>query len=325
MTPAAAGEPAAAPTPLAFHDGEYLPAERAALPVTSLALRYALSVFEGVRLYRHGDGTSRPWLLEPHLERLAHSCVACVLEPPAELAGVEDIVTRIASENRCTADSYARIAVSAANSGDLFSEARSALTVTVAPMGRKRWLAGGEGMRLQVSAWQRPPAAVLPRGAKTIASYAGARVALLEARGEGYDSCLLTTPEGLVSEAPTATVFAVEGSRLVTPRLADGVLPGVTRAWLLAAAPALGLEASCEPMEPDRLAAADEVFLCGTGIEVAPVRDVGGRQVKGWPDHPVTDRVVTRMFAEARGEAPTTGFAWGVAEETVGSVGRGRG
>jgi branched-chain amino acid aminotransferase len=304
---------------LAYHDGSFVPLEQASLPVTSLALRYALSVFEGVRLYRGDGGGLRPWLLGAHLERLEYSCRACALEVPGDLARAGEILERLAAANG-DADSYARIAVSAANAGDLFTDASPVLTVTLAGMGRKRWVAGGAGMRLQVSAWQRPSAAVLPRGAKTIAAYAGSRVALLEARRAGYDSCLLTTPGGLVSEAPTATVFAVEGSRLVTPRLADGVLPGVTRAWLLALAPALGLEARCEPVPPGRLVEADEVLLCGTGIEVAPVRSVGERDVAGWPEHAVADRVTRSLFAQARGEAPVTAFAWDPGREPAGAA-----
>jgi branched-subunit amino acid aminotransferase/4-amino-4-deoxychorismate lyase len=64
-----------------------------------------------------------------------------------------------------------------------------------------------------------------------------------------------------VLEAAWGTVWVLEGLDLVTPPLDGRLLPGVTRARLLAAAPALGLRAREEPLGLGRLRAADEVLV----------------------------------------------------------------
>ncbi|MFJ5885619.1 aminotransferase class IV [Kitasatospora cineracea] len=303
-----AAGPATGPR-LVHHRGALVPAHEATLPVSSIALRYGVSVFEGVRLYRRTDGTVEPWLLAPHLERLRNSCRTMGLDERC-CDGVPAIVDELVRANRVTEDSYLRISASAGNPGDLGDRAETVLTVSVAPSGRKRWLALGEGMRLTVSERQRPSEAVFPSAAKNISAYAGPRLAHGEAVAAGYDSCLLRTADGLISEAPTATVFLVEGERVVTPRLGDSVLPGVTRAWVLGAAAGLGLRAAEEAVGVERLRAADEVFLCGTGMEFAPVREIDGAVRSGWPDYPVTTRLVDAYFAQVRGEAPATEVPW---------------
>jgi branched-chain amino acid aminotransferase len=298
------------------HRGRLVPPAEAALPVGSIALRYGVSVFEGIRLYRQAgpSGGVRAWLIEQHLSRLQDSCRLMGLDAGC-CADVPRIIDELVEVNGVDEDSYVRVAVSAANPGGITDAAESALTVSVTPSGRKKWLATGTGARLAVSAWQRPSNAVFPAAAKNISAYAGPRLAVAEARAAGYDNCLLVTQDGLISEAPTATVCLVEGGRLVTPRLADAVLPGVTRAWVLAVAAELGLRAGAEPVTVERLRAADEVFLCGTGAEFTPVREVDGAPCGTWPAHPVTERLVETYFRQARGEIPATSVPWPSADE----------
>jgi branched-chain amino acid aminotransferase len=311
----APGDPAAAagppPAPLVHHRGRIVPAAQAVLPVGSIALRYGVSVFEGIRLYRRADprGGVRAWLLDQHVERLRNSCRLMGLDERC-CAAVPDIIGELVAVNGVAGDAYVRVAVSAANAGVITDPAETALTVSVTPSGRKKWLATGTGARLAVSTWQRPGARVFPAAAKNISAYAGPRLAVAEARAAGYDTCVLLTAEGLVSEAPTATLFLVEDGRLVTPRLEDAVLPGVTRAWLLAAAAGLGLPAAAEPVPPRRLRAADEVFLCGTGAEFTPVCEIDGARCGTWPRRPVTEALVDTYFRQARGEAPVTEVRW---------------
>ena len=77
--------------PLAHHAGEIVTLDRATLPVASIALRYAVSVFEGIRLYTHQDGVY-PWLLDQHLDRLRNSCHLMGLDVGA-CAAVPDIIS----------------------------------------------------------------------------------------------------------------------------------------------------------------------------------------------------------------------------------------
>jgi len=81
----------------------------------------------------------------------------------------------------------------------------------------------------------------------------------------------LIVDEGEVLEAGWANVFAVRGGTLFTPPLDGRILPGTTRAALLALAADAGIEAVERSLEPDDLLNADETFLSGSirGIEAA--------------------------------------------------------
>lgn len=295
-----------------YHIDRWVPAEQAVLPMSSIALRYGLSVFEGVRVYRQADGSMRAWLLDQHLARLRSSLAAIRLPEPAgdALAGLPQLVDEATRRNGLADDGYCRIAVSPITSGLLDAEVETVLTVSVTPMGRKRWLATGTGMRVRISDRQRASAAVFPPRAKNISQYPGSRLALIEAKEAGFDNCLLRSISGAVCEAPTANICIVTDGVLRTPPLADDVLPGVTRAWVLAAASEVGLQAKAESISAEDVRRADERFLCGTGIEFAAIESVDGIGAAAWPARPAFERLVELYFRQVRGQAPVTVTDW---------------
>jgi para-aminobenzoate synthetase/4-amino-4-deoxychorismate lyase len=72
---------------------------------------------------------------------------------------------------------------------------------------------------------------------------------------------LLVEPGGEVLEAAWGNVWALEGDRLVTPPADGRILPGVTRAHVLAVAGELGLRAVEERLSLERLRRADAMFV----------------------------------------------------------------
>lgn len=291
--------------PHVFFADQWVRPAQATVGIGSLAMRYAISAFEGIRLYRQLDpGSSvRPFLLAEHVGRLANS-VAIMRLPDPGVARLPVIIDELIERNGIDQDSYVRVAVTAVNPGDLSSEAQSALSVTAAPMGRKRWLTGETAMSLKISDWQRGSAAVFPPSAKNISSYAGPRLAWLAAQDEGYDGCVLVNSQGRLCEAPTAAVFLARGGVLRTPSLGEDVLPSITRGWVVQTCQKMGIPVSEEPLTAEDAHAADEAFLCGTGIEFAPIRAFDGRPCRNWPEMPVTRTLVLHYFADARVSDP---------------------
>ncbi len=134
-------------------------------------------------------------------------------------------------------------------------------------------------VRLAVEHWPGiPPLAAL----KTISRLPW-DLARRKALAAGAGDALLVTRDGQVLEATVANVFALFGRRLVTPPADGRCLPGVMRAWLLEAAPRLGLDPLEEPLSLDRLREADEVWLTGSVAGVRRVSAVGERSWETWP------------------------------------------
>jgi len=283
-----------------YFRGRWVDPDEAVVPVGSLALRYGLSVFEGIRLYTpEGGGPAHPFLLYAHVERMARSLEAMRFPDPGT-ASLPEIISELIERNEIAEDSYVRVAATPFNPGQLGEPAKPEFTVTAGPMGRKRWLAEDTAMRLCVSAWERGSARVHPPYAKNIANYAGPRLAWIEARERGFDGCVLVNRHGRLAEAPTAALFLVHDGVLRTPALSEDVLPSITRAWVLRAAAARGIPAQETQLSAQDAWSADEAFLCGTGLEIAPIASIDEHECRFAAQRPVTRQLIADYFTQAR-------------------------
>jgi branched-chain amino acid aminotransferase len=116
---------------------------------------------------------------------------------------------------------------------------------------------------------------------------------------------VLLTEQGHVSEGSACNIFLVKGGQLHTPRAADDILEGITRAGVIELA-ARELRAPTQIRAIDRaeLFDADEVFFTGTGVQIVPVTQVDRRAVGSGEPGPVTLDLQRRYFAVARGNDP---------------------
>jgi branched-subunit amino acid aminotransferase/4-amino-4-deoxychorismate lyase len=78
-----------------------------------------------------------------------------------------------------------------------------------------------------------------------------------------------------------SSVFAVAGGEVLTPPLAAGILPGITRAIVLGLCVEAEIAARERSLTMADLDAADEVFLTSSVQEIVPVGTLEGRPVAG--------------------------------------------
>jgi para-aminobenzoate synthetase/4-amino-4-deoxychorismate lyase len=91
----------------------------------------------------------------------------------------------------------------------------------------------------------------------------------------------LITDEGEVLEAGWANVFAVRGGTLFTPPLDGRLLPGTTRAALLAVASEEEIKTREKSLHPDDLLTAEETFLTGAIRGIEPALELDGQPLAG--------------------------------------------
>jgi branched-chain amino acid aminotransferase len=267
--------------PWAARNGKLIKFDELTVHSVCLSMRYALSAFEGVRGYLQADGkTLRFFALREHLQRLAVTLEIIRLPAPA----INDLVAtteELAKANEVREDCYLRISVNAVSLGTLKEGGDEiAHDLVLQPMGRKPWATDG-GLSVAISRLRKPDDRIFPQRAKVISNYAGPRVAYLEAKDSGYEDVIMLTEDGLLSESPTANFFLVHNGRVVTPRCYDAILPGVTRRHVLKLCRKLGIPSEEVALQPDDAYSADEAFLTGTGLELAPVESVDGRTLRG--------------------------------------------
>ena len=270
---------------IAYVDGKWTPAEEARIPVLDHGLLYGDGVFEGIRVYG-----GAPFLLDEHLDRLAASARALVLELPA---GRDEIAAlcREAAERAGLDDGYLRLVVTR-GAGALgvspHTCPRASLIVIAAPLALYPPERYRDGLRLVTSSLRRSASDALPPQVKSL-NYLTSVLASIEARRQGADEAVLLNAQGVIAECTADNLFLVSGGRVLTPAVASGALAGITRALVLRLLEEQGIEAAEAALTPADAWTADELFLTGTGAEIVPVCEIDGRALPA--ARPVTERV----------------------------------
>ena len=139
---------------------------------------------------------------------------------------------------------------------------------------------------------------------KASANYLNSRVALLDANLKGFDIPVLLNERGKVSEGPGQNIFLVRDGVLVTPRVTDAILEGITRQTVIGIGAELGFPVEEREVDATELYVAQELFFAGTNMQVQPITEIDGYQLGGGRIGPITERIQRRYFELVRGAAP---------------------
>ncbi len=191
-------------------------------------------------------------------------------------------------------DAIARIVVTRGDTGPF---PRPGHCVEVLPIEGRLWRGGRTGGARAIYAKEPFEPGTL-MGHKTTS-----RLVYDQARGEaqaaGAEEALLVSPAGEVLEGAVTNVFAVFRDLIRTPPLASGILPGITRAWVIETCAGLGLALAEDTIRRDELMAADEIFLTNSVQGVVPVAELQGLRL---PRRSLGDRL-REAYHEAVSEA----------------------
>jgi len=80
--------------------------------------------------------------------------------------------------------------------------------------------------------------------------------------------------DGMITEATSDNVFLVIDGELFTSALNKGILPGITRRFIIQLAKEEGISVNETQLPKNSFNKAEEVFLSGTGIDIMPVKTV---------------------------------------------------
>lgn len=251
---------------LASIDGELVEAGGASIPASDEGLLRGDGVFEVALLYGR-----TPYALDEHVARMRLSAKNLRLDFDAEairtevlalLDAVDDLPPRAVVRLVATRGGRRVVLIE-----DIPEAADSISLVTVEHR-----------------------ATPLLEGIKSL-SYAPNMLATRLAAERGADDALFVTPEGLVLELPRQTFgCSLDGERLVTPPLSDGVLDSITRRRALES----GLVEE-QPITTADLAGAAEAFVAGTTVEIQPVSSIDGRELPA--PGPLTAELRERVHA----------------------------
>jgi branched-subunit amino acid aminotransferase/4-amino-4-deoxychorismate lyase len=270
--------------PIAWCNGQLLPAGQAAVPVWDLGVVAGASVSELLRTYRH-----RALWLDLHLDRLMTAVRELgfpELPPREELEyAVAQVVTHNARRIAPKSD-LGVVLFSTAGGNATYLQGRATGSHTIVhtfelPFAQWR-TALEEGVRLRIPAVRQIPEDCFPVKHKVrnrlhwwLADQAVQQI-------EPGSRALLLDHAGHVTETSAACVYAVRDGVIRTPK--SGVLDSVTRRIVTSLASALGLTVESCNLTPDDLLSASEIFLSSSPSGLLHVRTVDGRSIGGdWP------------------------------------------
>jgi branched-chain amino acid aminotransferase len=131
-----------------------------------------------------------------------------------------------------------------------------------------------------------------PVRTKCTGLYINSALAKSEALQGGFDEAIMLTGEGHVCEGSAENLFIVRRGEVITPPPSDNILEGITRSTVMhLLREELGLEVRERSVDRSELYVSDEVFLVGTGAQIAPVIEIDRRRIGDGEPGPVTMRV----------------------------------
>ncbi|MCP4642612.1 MAG: branched-chain amino acid transaminase [bacterium] len=292
------------PAATAYFEGKYVPVEDAQLSIMTHAFNYGTGLFEGIRGYYSEDADNVfIFRLGEHVDRFVRNFAILCMKIPESREEIGDICVELVKRSGLREGVYIRPLCykSELSLGPKVHDVASSMCCYVIKLGD--YCDIESGLDVVVSSWRRLTDNAIPSRAKCTGSYINSALAASEAKQAGFDEAIFLRQDGTVAEGSAMNMFMVlDGKLVTTPPTAD-ILVGITRNTVMQlAADELGLEVVERPIARTELYVCDEVFFCGTGAQVAPVRSVDRRLVGDGTPGPVSRQLQELYFDVVQGK-----------------------
>ena len=262
-----------------FLNGKWLKATDAMGNLFSQTLHYGNGAFEGLRAYETSTGP-HIFKAKEHFDRLHYSSSKMFIQLDYTTEELIEIAQQLLKRNNLD-NAYIRPLVYL-GTNMAFTETKEVYMLMAAWEWEK--YSGNELMRVMVSSYQKPSPLSIPVDTKICGHYANSILATMEAKSKGFDEALLLDAAGNVTEGPGANFFYEKDEVLYTPPVGN-ILPGITRATIIAFTREMGYKVVERNFSPEELVEADTAFFTGTTAEIAGIRSIGGHDfTMEWED-----------------------------------------
>jgi branched-chain amino acid aminotransferase len=251
-------------------DGKYVTLDKAKVPVTTHAIHYGTSVFEGIRAYWNSKNLF-VFRLEDHMKRFRNSGKFYSISLNFTNKQIENAIINLCKKNNMKKTCYIRPFYFVGDYGinlHVTEKAPTNVAIFMFPFGD---LFNKKGITAGVSSWRKFSVSSTPPQAKMGGNYLNSILATQEAKRNGYDEAILLDKLGNVSEAPGENIFIVKDDEIITPPLSSSALAGITRDSIFELAEDRGYKVVIREITRSELYIADEVFLSGTAAEITPI------------------------------------------------------
>lgn len=290
-------------TKYAFFEGQIVPIEQAKVSVMTHALHYGTAVFGGIRAYWNEQaGQLYIFRIDDHVKRFLSSTRLLMMTLPYSPEQLRGAVLDLLRLEDMRTDMYVRPLAYKADLriGVLLHGMTDEVTIFATPFGR--YVDKEEGASVCVSSWRRVDDNAIPARGKIAGAYVNSAFIKSEALLDGYDEAIVLDQHGHVGEGSAENLFMVRNGQLITPPVYANILEGITRRTIMELAAAeLGLAVVEREIDRTELYVCDELFFCGTGVQVAAITAVDHRPVGAGVMGPITTALRDLYFDVVRG------------------------
>ena len=294
-------------------------------PATNF-LHYGQAIFEGLKAYRHADGSIKTFRPMSNAARFASSARRLAMaELPWELflGSIEALVRqdRAWVPEGQEKSLYLRPFMLGTEVGLGVRPANQYEYLLIASPAGAYFAKGVKPVSVWISDDYVRAAPGGTGEAKCAGNYAASLIAQAEAAQHGCDQVvwLDAVERRWIEEMGGMNLYFVYGqgddARIMTPRLTGSLLPGITRDSLLTVAESMGIRAEEGQISVDEWrdgcasGAISEVFACGTAAVITPVGEVktrggGAWEISGGSVGPLTMRLRQALLDIQTGEVP---------------------
>ena len=310
-----------------WHDSAIVPYGPFTLDPATAVLHYAQQIFEGLKAYRHEDGTIWTFRADRNAHRMVRSAHRLALPPLAAedfLCSIEELVAADAAWVPTVPEQslYLRPFMFAT---EAFLGVRAAKRVTyccIASPAGPYFASGVTPVNIWISTLYSRAAPGGTGAAKCGGNYAASLIAQQEAAGHGCDQVMFADAREhcWLEELGGMNVYLVTTEKeLITPELTGSILEGVTRDSILTLAPEFGLTPVERRIGIDELldgvssGKVTELFACGTAAVITPIgtlkNDAGSYQIGSAESGETTLALRQRLLDIQYGRAADT-YGW---------------
>ena len=261
-----------------WFDGKYVTAEKAKVPVTTHAIHYGTSIFEGIRGYWNPENLYI-FRLADHLKRFRNSGKFYSISLNFSDNQISNAIVNLCRKNGIRQSCYIRPFYFVGQYGiNLHVNEKSPTHVAIytAIFGN---LFDKNGITTCVSSWRKFSDVTTPTQAKMGGNYLNSILATQECKLNGFDEAILLDLKGNVSEAPGENIFLVRDEQLLTPPISSSALDGITRDTVITLAHNMGYKTIIRKIPKNELYLADEIFLTGTAAEITPIIQIDHKKI----------------------------------------------
>jgi branched-chain amino acid aminotransferase len=290
---------------ICYFEGAFVPMRDAKVSIMTHAFMYGTATFEGIRVYWNEDqGRLYGLKIREHVERIRQSCRILLMDDIPSVDELTGLIVETVRRNEFRGDAYIRPSFykSTRAIGVRLHELAHELYIVALPFGN--YIDTDSGVRVMTSSWRRNADEALPARGKIVGGYVNMAFQKSEAEMNGFDEAVVLTSSGHVNEASAANLFMVRDGVVYTPPVSDDLLEGVTRKAIFEILRNERIPFEARSIDRSELYIADEVLLCGTGVQISPVVEVDHRKVGSGEVGPIASLIRERYFDAVRGRLP---------------------